>query len=381
MLYLPIDLLKPGMVLARDLPGSLFHLSLITAGQKITPLAIEKLRNNGVQGAYVESTLEMGCNPPEPIISPQFKNQLLTNIKSQFTSYLSHAVDSTGMYKAFSDMSVKLVSHLLSKDELLYSMIDIRAYDSYTFSHSLYVGLLASLIGIKMQLSRKQIVDLTMSGLLHDVGKLDVPHEIISKPDKLSTSEFDEIKKHPMYAVNQLSKNALYSPCVLEGIRSHHERYDGSGYPNGLKGKEIPLFGRILALADVFDALVSKRSYRDGWMPHQAVEYMMGCSGTHFDHDILQVFLSVICAYPVGTFVKLSNGWLGVVIHNTPGQTLRPTVRAITPREHYGELVDLAADMNLLNVTIIGTADAETDISAAFAVPKKAGAIAATAYS
>lgn len=365
MLYIPIDLLKPGMLLARDLPGNLFYLSLLTAGQELTAQAIEKLRANGIQGAYVESSF-CGDMEIKEVIDPAFKKELLRGIQKQFSQYLSRTLSSMDMYKAFSSMAIDIVSYILSKDDFLFSMIDIRDYDSYTFSHSLFVGLIGALMGIKMELPKTQIIELTMSGLLHDLGKLDVPREIINKPGKLNDEEFEIIKQHPQFAVRQLSKTSMYSPAVLNGILSHHEKFDGTGYPKGLAGKDIPLYGRVLALADVFDALISKRAYRAGWMPGQAVEYIMSCCNSHFDQDIMQVFLSVVCAYPSGTFVHLSNGCLAVVVSNTPGQTLRPTVRILSPADRRGEEIDLAADKRYLNTTIVGSADANTDISSAF---------------
>ncbi|MEG1777958.1 MAG: HD-GYP domain-containing protein, partial [Angelakisella sp.] len=194
--------------------------------------------------------------------------------------------------------------------------------------------------------------ELAVCGLMHDIGKVDVPVDIINKPAKLTDDEFAIIKQHPTNGVRRLRGKRICSPSVLLGIASHHEKYDGTGYPDGLVGERIPLYGRVLALADVFDALTSKRSYRDSWSPEQAIEYMMGLANTHFDFNLLNSFLSVIAAYPVGTILRLSNGYTCVVTHNTPGMTLRPSVKVLEPPMLAGKDIDLSSDLDFLSVTV-----------------------------
>lgn len=362
MFYVPIKHLRPGMVLAKDLPSDMVYISLLTVGHELTPETIDKLNSHGIQGAYIESKLENEVFIHE-LIDPKFKNDMLISIKRQFGEYMSRSMISSGMYKSMATMAAGLVTQVVSNDEFFLNMIDIRDYDTYTYSHSMFVGLISVLIGIKMKLPRNCLIDLAMSGLLHDIGKLDIPLTIINKPGKLTDEEYDIIKEHPQKAVNRLRPNKLFSSTVLSGIESHHEKFDGTGYPYGLKGEKIPLYGRIMALADVFDALVSARSYRPGWSSGQAVEYMMGGSGTHYDHNILQIFLSVVAAYPVGTFVKLSTGDLAVVTKNNADQTLRPTVRIIDVDEpELGKEINLANDRKCLNITVIDTIDDEESL-------------------
>ncbi|MEG0753751.1 MAG: HD-GYP domain-containing protein, partial [Angelakisella sp.] len=241
---------------------------------------------------------------------------------------------------------------VLTRKEVMLHIVSIKAYDDYTYTHSMMVGLISVLIGVRLGLTEYRLNELAVCGLMHDLGKVDIPVNIINKPEKLNDDEYAIIRMHPESAVRRLRGNRACTPAVLQGIASHHEKYDGTGYPQGLSGERIPLYGRILALADVFDALTSKRSYRENWTPEQAIEYMMGLANIHFDFNLLNSFLSVIAAYPVGSIVRLSNGYTSVVIRNTPGMTLRPTVRVLEPPVLAGIDIDLAKDLSYLNVTI-----------------------------
>ncbi|MPN63822.1 hypothetical protein SDC9_211588 [bioreactor metagenome] len=145
----------------------------------------------------------------------------------------------------------------------------------------------------------------------------------------------------------------LVSNEILEGIAYHHEKFDGTGYPQGRKNYRIPLYGRILSVCDVYHALTSNRSYRKSCFPPEVMEYLMSNADTHFDYDILTVFLKNIVAFPVGTFVKLSNNKSGVVIQNHKENNLRPVVRLLNPNNTPGEEIDLFNDYKYMNVTIV----------------------------
>ena len=165
----------------------------------------------------------------------------------------------------------------------------IDAKDGYTHRHSERVAAFAVRIGRELGIDEEEIEVVQLSALLHDVGKVGVPETILNKPGRLTPQEFAEIKKHPVHGVNILSH--IKSPrfeAVLPGVRNHHERWDGTGYPDGLSGPSIPFLGRLLAVADVLDALSSKRSYRQGLGFNKAVEIITRESGTHFDPAIAE---------------------------------------------------------------------------------------------
>lgn len=368
MVYLPIHLLKPGMVLAKDVPSFNFLIPLIPTGKRLTIFTIDKIVQRGVQGAYVEvlGPAFAGIEARD-FIEPGYKQQLLADVKKEFDSYVKKTTTApaANSYKNFARMASSLVLQVMSQDQLLFDVIDLRDYDNYTYSHSMCVAILSVLIGINLDLPSSDLVNLATCGLLHDIGKLDIPLEIVNKPSDLTAAEMDIMREHPDRAVRHLQETPMYSFKVIAGIRSHHERYDGDGYPKGKRGDEIPLYGRILALADVFDALHSNRPYRKAWSGGQIIEYMMGNSGSHFDPSLMGAFLHSVAVYPVGTIVRLSNGSFGVVVKNTPGFTLRPLVRLFTDSGRMIRDVNLAEEC--LNVTISETIDSEnTALNTAF---------------
>lgn len=361
MIYIPVQYLRAGMILDRDLPSESRFFALIATGQELTDAIIAGLSDRGIQGAYIRSHFTEDIDMPE-FIDPKYKLEILDDMKGICEDYRSSDVMPEHMYRSVSSLAMDIVSYLLSKDELIMNVIDIRSYDNYTYSHSMFVGMLATLIGANMEYPTSRLHELAMAGLLHDMGKLDIPDSIVKKPLRLTEDEYLQMQAHPINAVIRLQKHTSFSPDVISGVESHHERYDGSGYPYGMSGDMIPVFGRILALADVFDALTSNRLYRDAWPADKVIEYMMSNAGTHFDPELLDVFLNVVTAYPVGTVLRLSNGMLAIVLANTPGQTLRPKIRVLSPPDREGEEIDLAEDRRHLNVTVLGTLDSSTDL-------------------
>lgn len=351
MLFISAKYLKPGMVLARDLPSEYFGLSLVVQGQRLTMGIINKINRLGLGGAYVESVVDSEI-VPEETITPELQKKLLYEVKRQFDSCASNAEMGEELINSAYKISAELVTSVLTRKEIMLNITNIKSYDDYTYNHSMMVGLISTLIGVRLGLTEHRLTELSVCGLMHDLGKVDIPLAIINKPTTLNEEEYRIVREHPTNAIRRLRGRRACSPSVLQGIASHHEKFDGTGYPDGLAGERIPLYGRILALADVFDALTSKRSYRDSWTPDQAVEYMMGLANTHFDYTLLNTFLSVIAAYPVGCILRLSNGYICVVIHNTPGMTLRPAVRVLEPPERVGMDINLASHPAYLNVTV-----------------------------
>lgn len=356
MIYVPLKHLSPGMIVAQDVTHGTSFFSLIVNGHTLTNDSIKKLTRYDIPGIYIQSKLLDGVNVDE-FINSEFKQKTINELKKVYDDFTNQKIISVSTIIAFSKIAENLIQYAISKDECLINVIDIKDYDTYTYTHSMYVSILSVLIGIRCGYPRSMLTELAMCGLLHDVGKVDVPLEIVNKAGPLTKEEFETMKTHPKNAVTRLTPYCSMTAKLLSGIGSHHERYDGTGYPNGLVGEKIPLYSRILALADVYDALISRRSYRKAWSSSDAIEYMMGCSDSHFDHSLLQVFLKTVAAYPIGTIVKLSNQYMGVVVNNSPDNCLRPTVRLFDPEPLAGTEINLSTDINYLNVTVTGTID------------------------
>ena len=181
-------------------------------------------------------------------------------------------------------------SYLETIETLRYT---VEAKDVYTRGHSDRVSEYSVLIGEKMGLPEEEIRKLKIGGLFHDIGKIGIPDSILLKPDKLTPDEYSEIKNHPSIGAHILS-NATIFEDIIPIVKHHHERYDGKGYPSGLAGEDIPLLARITAIADTFDAMMSRRSYRDAMNQDVVTQELLKCSGTQFDPKIIPVFLDIL---------------------------------------------------------------------------------------
>ncbi|NJL59084.1 MAG: HD-GYP domain-containing protein [Desulfobacteraceae bacterium] len=238
---------------------------------------------------------------------------------------------------------------LMSEDEPLFlALSTIRLHDDYTYRHSLNVAILSMCLGKRIGLSRKSLERLGLCGMLHDLGKVEVPKNILNKAGKLTDEEFEEMKKHALNSVRMIVKvNA--SPDrkakLLLPPFEHHLKFDLSGYPQTTRKEPISLFGRIIAIADVYDAVTSPRIYRRFVMtPDQALGMMLKGAGKDFDPILLKVFINMMGAYPVGTLLKLDTGEFGLVAENPGnGRKSRPIVVLLHKNGHFrkGAIVDM----------------------------------------
>lgn len=343
MLYVPLARLKVG----EPLNGDIYHfststLALIRKGQIVTPEMIEHMKHFGNKGVYMTEpgSVELPETPP-PMVSPELRGRLLYVIQSVFEK--KDFTPNDELRRA----SMELVDAITTRGDVLVNIADLKNYDDYTYRHSLSVAILSVAIGVQMKLSTFELNQLSLCALLHDIGKTGVPWELINKPAHLTDEEFDVVKKHSSLGLAYLRRHDFTDPLICDGVISHHERYDGSGYPNHLRGCDIPLFGRIISVADVFDALTSNRPYREPVSPADAAEYIMGNGNVAFDYQVVQAFLSMMEFYPVGSFVRLSNGELAVVLENV--QPLRPTVQMAEPPY---DILDLFHESEFRNITI-----------------------------
>ncbi len=350
--FVPVEKLKPGMVLARDLYGVdsfTSRLVMLRAGQTLTISHITKMISLDIQGVYIQESAETVA---PKVVNTELKQEVLTQVKEIFdiSEKTSEYLYAENIQHA-NDALEKLINTIVNTEHLYVDLASLRMYDDCTYNHSLGVTVLAIAIGKSLRISRKNLSELAMAALLHDIGKMQVPVDIIQKPAKLSKEEFSLVKEHPEKGYKTLSQKNLVSELVLSGIVSHHERVDGNGYPNKTSGKDIPLFGRIIACADVYDALTAQRPYRTSSKPTDAIEYIMGSSGRQFDRGVVRGFLRCISPYPVGSCVQLSNGDVAVVAEQNEANPLRPIVFLM---DDPTVMIDMYADKKYYNVVITG---------------------------
>jgi len=212
-----------------------------------------------------------------------------------------------------------MVDMIMNDDNVLLDLSTIRDYDDYTFTHSINVSILSLCLGHRIGLSKVLLARLGLSALFHDLGKIDIPKEVLNKPGKLDADEFKIIQNHSIYSVRRILRlRASYDrkAGIMLPPFEHHLRYDLGGYPKTPRKNPISLFGRIITIADVYDAVTAPRVYRDSYMSQdKALGLMLQDSGTMFDPILLKVFINMLGIYPVGTVLVLDDAQLGLVTH------------------------------------------------------------------
>lgn len=355
MRYVPIARLDEGMVLARNLYGR-DHSLLLGSGQLIKNTYIEKIRKLGYSGVFIGDSISDDILV-ESVISDQLKMSAVTAIKDVF---IASADDDNNGYNAI-DKTEKIVEELIDEilvnRNLMVNMVDLKIFDDYTFYHSVNVAVLSIIVGIAMGMPRTSLYKLGLGALLHDIGKIFISKDILTKEGPLNAEEFEKMKKHPVLGYEYLINHYDIPAKAYLGALHHHERYDGSGYPFGLKGERISKVGRIIAVADVYDSLTSDRTYHKALLSSDAMEYIMGGSNTMFDPQFVSVFTRKVAAFPLGTIVLLSDGARGIVVKNYEDCCTRPCIRVLNGRDAFSctKYIDLKDDYTAANITIIGT--------------------------
>ncbi|MGR9116456.1 MAG: HD-GYP domain-containing protein [Gammaproteobacteria bacterium] len=222
-----------------------------------------------------------------------------------------------------------ITGSIFRNPDALISLLRIKQADDYTFQHSVAVSTLLISFCRSLNMDRRTIELVGIGGLLHDIGKMKVPNRILNKPGKLSEDEFEIMKNHVFEGCLLLESTKGISPVSISVAAEHHERYDGSGYPNRLKGEEISRYGQMAAIVDVYDALTSNRIYHSGREPTAVLKKLLEWSDHHFNPSLVHHFIRAIGIYPVGSLVRLENGYLAVVIEQHHEDLLRPKVRVI----------------------------------------------------
>ncbi len=203
----------------------------------------------------------------------------------------------------------------------------LKKKNEYTYLHSVAVCALMINLARQMGLGEGVVRELGMAGLLHDIGKMSVPDKVLDKPGALDDREMTLIRKHPQMGHDLLQKTAELSPIALDVCLHHHERLDGTGYPFGLSGEQLSLYARMGAVCDVYDAVTSRRPYKEPWSPAEALAKMLTWDG-HFDRQVLHAFIRSIGIFPVGALVRLRSNRLGLVIGANNRAPTLPLVRA-----------------------------------------------------
>jgi len=353
--------LKPGMKIDQSIvdKGS---RTLIARGAIMDSYLIESLLKLKIMGVYISEgedddeedesyvTQETLEKIEKLKVADRAKVTLTESVKarvSEGVNYIFQNTGSDGFMDATNSISEELMSAIMENEAVAVDIGALKVCDEYTFKHSVDVATMAMIIGKKYGLSQDEIHDIGVSGLLHDVGKSEIPNEILNKAGPLTDEEFAMMRQHSLFGYRILKDISELSDPIKMGVLQHHEKINGAGYPLGVHGDKIHKFARIIAVADIYDALVTERPYKKAFSQRDAVEILMSMTD-ELDIDAMKSFLGSIILYPVGSTVTLSNGEKARVVENNPETILRPKVVELRS----GKVYDLAEDVHCANIVI-----------------------------
>jgi len=272
--------------------------------------------------------------PLEDKVAFQEEIKEAKKVHSETRDVIKNVMHDVRMGKSISSGDAKKVvddmteSIMRNRDALL-CLTQLKKRDEYTSFHSINVCVLCLAFGRHMGYQKHELRDMGIGALLHDIGKMKIPDEILNKADKLTEDEFKIMKRHVIYSAEILSASYGINQRALEIPLQHHERYNGTGYPKGLKGDEISMFGMLSSIVDVYDAITSNRVYHNGMPAHDALKRMYEWRGKDFQPILLERFIQCVGIYPFGTLVELDNSDIGIIISINRIHILRPKVLVI----------------------------------------------------
>lgn len=344
-----IDDISPGTIVAKDIFNS-YGTMLVPKGTVIMEKFKKQLEDSGIKEVFTEEGLskdsifiedEQKKLPVADIINEKTRAQAHMQVKKIMIRYSAHShINVDKIHKTVEN----IVEQLLSKKEIVFTLTQLRSIDDYTYEHSVNVSVLSIIVGIDMGMPKETLNKLGMGAMLHDIGKAVIPDIVLKKPSRLTSSEFDEIKKHTEYGYEILSSINLPEEAACIALH-HHEKYDGSGYPLKLKGDKIPIFSRIVAIADVYDAISNDRVYKKKFSPDKVYRQIAQLGSTHFDPEIMERFVTHLTLYPNGSGVILNTNHKGIVIGQNKLLPQSPVVRIF--RKDRSDLKNLYVDVDM----------------------------------
>ena len=318
MLCVAFNDLKPGMKVAKDVQLDDGRL-LLLSGFIINQRYLSRLEAFNIPYVYIqEEEVKSEAKKEDEVY-----NEASDTIKSVMTSLREgKEINSEALKETVND----IISHVITNETVFSKLEGIRDIDNYTYLHSIDVCIYSLMAGKFLGLKGDELLELGTSAALHDIGKSKVPMEVLMKPGKLTPEEFAQMKLHPVYSKEIISNMKGFGKRIADVSSQHHEKWDGSGYPNGIKGKDIDYFARIISVADVYDAITADRVYKKREMPHKAADFILKNRQTQFDADVAEIFINNMTFYHQGTIVLLSSDEVGCVVETVKGLMTRPKI-------------------------------------------------------
>lgn len=338
-----LENISQGMRLAKPLYSADGQI-LLNAGSELTERYIRRLKELDVTYIYIEDEITQDIDIPD-VVSERARVESIAVAKNLMDKVkLGKKIDAAQAKKTTN----MLVDELCRNHGTLINFVDMRTRTDYLYGHAVNVCILAVMTGISLGYDELRLRDLGVGALLHDIGKVQISQDILNKNGRLTAAEVEEIKKHPWLGFEMLRKNPDISLISAHCAFQHHERYDGSGYPRGLRGKDIAEYAHIIGIADVYDALTADNAYRPAVPVYEALSIILKAGGTYFDQELVNRFAENIAVYPIGTVVRLNTNEIGVVVDLSKEYKTRPIIRIIIDqnRQQINRLTEIDLSKN-----------------------------------
>ena len=310
------------LVIQRDVEDSEWKSKAAKEREKHLSSARKAHDALGLPNAFVEYEVTASVEQ-ELEVAREVHAELETSLDSALASYTENSELNVEEVKTSTN---HLVESMIRNPDASFLLSRLKSQDTYSYSHSVDASVLAIMFGRHLGLTEGELNKLALGVLLLDIGKLKLPPALLDKVGKLHHVEVRLLKQHVDYSIQVLSETQGIDPEVLSIVAYHHERVDGKGYPKGMKGTEIPVYARIAAIVDFYDAYTHPRPYRPAHSTAQAINALYNGSGTRFQPELVEEFIQCLGVYPTGSLVLLSSGEVGIVIEQNPLRRLRPTV-------------------------------------------------------
>lgn len=378
---IPLTKLMPGMVVAGyvcDWGGDPSRWGRrLVQNQK----DIDKIHGFGIEEVYIDTSagLDVEKAPSLPEVKEQISQKIVKigqqsdaskkkiatkismqeelaharKIKDQAMGVVTGVLADTRLGKQVDVSPVKAIVEQIAESMFrntgaILSLSLIKQKDEYTFTHSVNVGVFLISFARAIGMSEEETIQAGIGGMLHDIGKMKIPLEILNKPGKLTEEEFALMKRHALFSGEILRETPGVSQIAVDVAQQHHERFNGSGYPFNLGGDQLSQAGQMAAIVDVYDAITSNRCYHRGMNSSDALKKMYEWSKHHFDLALFQKFILCVGIHPVGSMVRLKNHKVGVVIENHPDAILFPVVRLILDARKKCKIEPQTVDLSTL---------------------------------
>jgi len=353
-----IDKLRPKMYVSDLNCDWIPHHNMPKEGRVPNQALIEELKRRGIKEVYIDT--ERGIDEEDALSQKEVESENQNKLNKAAKGYMDPAGSVSveeELFKAnkLHDKAKGIMSDVLTDvkfgrpleteafDDLADGMIDsvmrnhnalaclgrIRQKDNYLMEHSINLAVLMGIFAKSMKIDRETMHQTMVGALLHDIGKIMIPDDILHKPGKLDNNEFARIKQHVVFSRELLKKTPGIHPLTVDVAAQHHERIDGSGYPEGLTGCQICREGKMVAITDVYDAITADRCYHKGLAPTAALKKLLEWSGSHLEESLVHKFIRSMGIYPVGSLVMMESERLAVVIEASEKDQSRPIVKII----------------------------------------------------